>query len=133
MRSLRYSILFSLLIFFFLSCQKEKQKPNFKLPKNEEVNAIIKALINSDSLQIAKYLGNEEKVSFCEDLQKLKIDHVEKDKLPKMEEGESELIELLIGFDDIPQEKFFFNKADSLYIEFQSKKLNAYKLNTPYP
>ena len=40
----------------------------------------------------------------------------------------SELIEFLIGFNDIPTYKFFFSKSDSLYIEFQSKNLNAFKL-----
>lgn len=93
------------------------------------MNAIIKTLINSDSLEVARYLGNKEKISFCEDLQKLKIDHVEKGKLPKKQEGESELIEFLIGFPDIPQEKFFFSKSDSLYIEFQNKNFKAFKLS----
>ncbi|WP_286969368.1 hypothetical protein [Flavobacterium sp. UBA4854] len=128
MRSLRYSILFLLLIFSFLSCQKERQKPNFKLPNKGEVNAIIKALINSDSLEIAQYLGDEKKVFFCEDLEKLKIGHFDKNKLRKKEDGEFELIEFLIGFPDIPKDKFFFSKSDSLYIEFQSKKLSAFKL-----
>lgn len=128
MKSLLYSISFLLLIFFSVSCQKEKQNLNFKLPKNEEVNAIIKALINSDSLSISKYLGNEKKITICEDLEKLKIEHIEKGKLPKRQVGESELIEFLIGLPDIPQEKFFFSKSDSLYIEFQNKNLNAFKL-----
>ncbi|MTH16656.1 hypothetical protein [Flavobacterium sp. LC2016-01] len=129
MRSLNYFGSLLVLIFFFISCQKEKQIPNFRLPKNEEVNEIIKALINSDSLEIAPYLGKKKKISFCEDLQKLRIDHVEKNKLPKKAEGESELIELLIGLPDIPREKFFFSKSDSLYIEFQNKNFNAFKIS----
>ncbi|MDQ6472796.1 hypothetical protein RB619_19320 [Flavobacterium sp. LHD-80] len=99
------------------------------MPKNEEVNAIIKALINSDRLEIAPFLGKKKKISFCEDLQKLRIDHVEKNKLPKKAEGESELIEFLIGFPDIPKEKFFFSKSDSLYIEFQNKNFSTFKIS----
>ncbi len=123
-----FSSLF-LLIFFFISCQKEKQTPNFKLPKNEEVNAIIKAIITSDSLEIAHYLGKKKKISFCEDLQKLKIDHLEKNQLPKKAERDSELIEFLIGFSNIPKERFFFSNSDSLYIEFQNKNFNTFKIS----
>lgn len=129
MSSLRYSISFLLLIFFSLSCQKEKQNSNFKLPNNEEVNAIIKAVINSDTLPISKYLGNEKKIIFCEDLEKLKIEHIEKGKIPKSQAGESEFIEFLIGYPDIPQEKFFFSKSDSLYVQFQNKNFNTFKLS----
>jgi len=129
MRSIFSFLLVLVVIVFSSSCQKYKQDPNFKLPKSEEINAIIKTLIHSDSLEIARYLGNKEKIFFCEDLQKLKIDHVEKGKLPKSAEVNSELIEFLIGFPDIPQEKFFFSKSDSLYIEFQSKNFNAFKLS----
>lgn len=128
MRSLLYSILFLLLLFFSISCTKEKQNINFKLPKNEEVSAIIKALINSDSLPISQHLVDEKKISFCEDLEKLKIEHIEKDKLPKREVGDSELIEFLIGFPDTPKQSFLFSKSDSLYIEFQNKNFNTFKL-----
>jgi|GEM_PF-6333773 len=131
MRGLPYFASFLLLIFISISCQKDKSIPNFKLPKNEEINAVIKALINSDSLPLAAHHGYKEKPSFCEDLEKLKIEHIEKDflkKIPKKQEGESELIELLIGLPDVPQEKFFFSKSDSLYIEFQGKNFNTFKL-----
>ncbi|WP_281632533.1 hypothetical protein [Flavobacterium luteolum] len=129
MRSIFSFLLVLVVLVFSSSCQKDKQDANFKLPKNEEINAIIKTLINSDSVEIARYLGNNEKISFCEDLQKLKIDHVEKGKLPKSAEEDSELIELLIGSPDIPEEKFLFSKSDSLYIQFQNKNFNTFKLS----
>ncbi len=129
MRSLCCLVSFIFLTFFFASCQKEKLSNNFKLPKNQDITAIIKAVINSDSLEIAQYLRKKIKISFCEDLQKLKIEHIEKNKLPKKAEGESELIEFLIGFRDIPNEKFFFSKSDSLYIEFQNKNFNTFKIS----
>ncbi|MBL0737847.1 hypothetical protein JI750_13160 [Flavobacterium sp. GN10] len=128
MKSIFCLLSFLILAFFFANCQKERQNVDFKVPRNEEVNAIIKALINCDSLPISRYLEEERKISFCEDLEKLKIEHIEKGKIPKRAEENSELIEFLIGFPDIPQEKFFFSKSDSLYIEFQSKNFNAFKL-----
>ena len=128
---MKKSILFNLVfisIFFNVGCQKKEQKINFKLPKDTEINSIIETIIHSDSLPVSKSNKTKNSIPFCIDLKKIKIIswNEKTDKLVPMLMENEILIQDLIGYKDLESSYFFFNKSDSLYIQFQNKNLNNY-------
>lgn len=114
-------------LFIFIGCQEKKE--DYKLPKSNEINSIIRAVVFDDSLGLCK-VSNRDKFSFCTDLQKLEIVSwdVKKSKFPPKLLFNSKLIQDFIGFPDIPEKLFFFSKVDSSYLQFQNKNLNSFKI-----
>lgn len=130
---MKNNILFKLLlisIIFNISCKKEKQNI-LKLPKSADIDAIIETVIYSDSLPIVSNLKSTKAIPFCVDLKKIKIIqwNAKTHKIhPRMRFNEI-TIQKLIGYENLPSKFFFFNKTDSLYIEFQNENLSNYKIS----
>ena len=117
-------------ILFISSCKKEKQIV-FQLPKRMEIDAIIKAIIYSDSLPILNNLKSAKPTPFCSDLKKIKIIpwNNKINKLPPKMFFNEIVIQQLIGYENLPSKYFFFNKRDSLFIQFQNENLIEYEIH----
>ena len=114
-------ILFIYLLVLF-ACKSEKPKEKYSAPGKNDVNEIIRTIINEDSL-------NKKKYPLSADLIKITVS-LKDATIPTRKRFDTMNVKRLLGRGHDGQ--YFFSKRDSAYFFFQNGAIKSLKLDSPF-
>ena len=115
-----FRYLSSIFLLLFAGCNLSKQQIKFPVPKNDDINAIIKAVVNQDTLA-------KDSTPLSVDLRKIRV--VVPDSNLRLPSIFSHSVSITSLIHSGTHQEGYFGKIDSLYLLFQNDTLRNFRFN----